>query len=187
MHLGIDLDDVLADLIGGLIRLHADMHGVRLDREQVTGWDVFPEDVHRRMMDGGYAALAPLPGARDFLRELRTDGHRLTIITYRSPRVQDLSRTWLDRHFPELWDGLVCTGGGKVESCRRLGVDLLVDDSLHQAPAVVRELGIPAVLITSPMNRHVRAGGLLYRADSLDQALAVIRRIAGRFQSRKNG
>jgi len=187
MHLGIDLDDVLADLIGGLIRLHAEMHGVRLDREQVTGWDVFPEDVHRRMMDGGYADLEPLPDARDFLRELRTDGRRLTIITYRSPKVHDLTRTWLDRHFPGLWDDLVCTGGGKVEACRRLGVDLLVDDSLNQAPTVVRELGIPAILITSPMNRHVCTGGLLYRADTLEQALALIRRIAGQPRVRENG
>ncbi len=178
MRLGIDLDDVLADLIGGLIDLHHAMSGVRLDRELVADWSDFPPEVHRRMREAGYARLAPIPTARRFLEELKRNGHRVFIITYRNPEAGPVTRRWLNTHFAGLYDGLHCTGGSKVEACRALRVDLLVDDSLNQVPAVTRALGVPGILITTPMNRAFRTGGLIRRADDLEIAARQIAEFA---------
>ncbi|NOY82599.1 MAG: hypothetical protein GXP31_16500 [Kiritimatiellaeota bacterium] len=170
MRLGIDLDDVLADLVGGLIELHYAMSGVWLDREQVADWDDFPPEVHRRMRETGYARLSPLPAAREFLETLKQDGHHVFIVTYRNPEAGPVTRRWLDRYLDGLYDGLCCTGGSKVEVCRAHRVDLIVDDSPNQVQAVTRALEVPGILVTTPMNRAFRTGGLIRRADDLATA-----------------
>jgi len=40
---------------------------------------------------------------------------------------------WLARHFSGLYDGVRYTGGSKVDACRDLRVDLIVDDPCSQA------------------------------------------------------
>jgi 5'(3')-deoxyribonucleotidase len=179
MRIGVDLDDVLGDLIGALIALYAREDGVNLPRDAVTDWNVFPPHIHGKMIESGYASVRPIPGAREFLDALQRAGHEIWIITYRSPKVETSTRDWLDRHFPNLVQGLACTGGGKVEACRRLQVGLLVDDSRTQAPRVREALGIPGILITTPMNRDFPVGNGIYRADTLDEARSLALRLAG--------
>jgi len=180
MRIAVDLDDVLADLVSCLLSTHREMTGEQLTREQAVRWDVFPIEVHDRVRyGGGYSRLAPLPGAREFLSWLKPE-HQVFIVTYRGAPARDVTLEWLDRHVPGLYDEVHLTGGGKVDVCRELAVELIVDDSCHQIPAVTAALGIPGILIETPMNRHVQETELIRRARGLTEARVVIEEIAAR-------
>ena len=174
MRVAVDLDDVLADLISFLIQTHGEVCGEQLTREQAVRWDVFPPAVHdHARFGGGYAQLTPLPGATEFLAWLK-ERHEVNIVTYRGDHARKATTDWLDRHFPGLYDEVHLTGGGKVDICRELGVKLIVDDSYHQIPAVTSALGIPGILMDTPMNQHIEQSALIRRAGNLRQAREII-------------
>jgi len=173
MRIAVDLDDVLADLIACLLATHREVTGVTLSREEATRWDVFPPEVHDCVRySGRYAQLEPLPGAREFMQWLKAR-HMVYIVTYRGEHARDLTLDWLQRYVPDCYDGVRFTGGGKVDACRDLDVDLIVDDSYNQIPAVTRALEIPGILLDTPMNRHIVETDLVRRA----MDLADVRRI----------
>jgi 5'(3')-deoxyribonucleotidase len=100
MRIALDLDDVLADLIGGLIQVHAETNGRRLSRCEAVDWSVFPDAVHEHMLEnGGYACLAPREGAAEFLPWIARE-HDVFIVTYRREEARALTRSWLASHFP---------------------------------------------------------------------------------------
>ena len=174
MRVAVDLDDVLADLISLLLATHREVCGEILTREQAIGWDVFPPEVHERVkFGGGYGGLTPLPGAYEFLMWLK-ERHEVNIVTYRGEHARDVTVTWLDSHFPSLYDAVHLTGGGKVDICRELDVKLIIDDSCHQVPAVTSALGIPGILMDTPMNQHIEESRFIRRAEDLGQARRII-------------
>lgn len=174
MRVAVDLDDVLADLISFLIRTHEELVGEKLGRSEATSWDVFPPAVHDHVRyEGGYGDLVPLPYAREFLEWLGRR-HEVHIVTYRGAHARSITEEWLDRHVDGLFDGLHLTGGGKVDTCRKLSVQLIIDDSCSQIPVVTETLGIPGILIDTPMNQHIPNSELIHRAHGLRQARTVI-------------
>ena len=176
MRVGVDLDDVLAELIPELIATHRELHGVALRLEDATAWSVFPPDVHDHVRRQGYARLRPKPGARDFMQWL-TERHETYIVTYRNPAARSVTMAWLRTHLPGCHGEVHFTGGSKVDTCRRLRLELLVDDSCNQIPAVTEALGIPGVLVDTAMNRHVSEGPLVRRAGDLADVRAIIRHL----------
>lgn len=179
MNVACDLDDVIADLVPRLIEMHADMTGVRLTREQVTDWDVFPEALHvRARTDGTYGRLPLLPGAREFLEWLRQAGHRVFIVTFRGEPSRAITTEWLDRHVPRLYESVHLTGGSKVDACRALGVELIIDDSAQHVQAVTGALAVPGVLLDTPMNRHLPESRLVRRALTHEHARSIIEELA---------
>ena len=177
MRIGVDLDDVLADLISELIATHTETHGVALTPEQATSWSVFPPDVHERVRAHGYARLRPKPGAREFMQWL-TERHEAHIVTYRNEVARSVTTAWLETHLPGCHVEVHFTGGSKVATCRHLRLELLIDDSCHQIPAVTEALGIPGILIDTPMNRHIPDGGLIRRATDLRAAREIVEKLA---------
>ena len=174
MRIAMDLDDVIADLIPCLLARHHEITGATLTREQAISWDTFPPEVHDSVRYGdGYADLALLPHAAEFLRWLK-QRHAVHIVTYRGSHARDMTIRWLEKHVPGLYDAVHFTGGGKVDICRELGIELIVDDSYNQVPAVTATLGIPGIIMDTAMNRHVRENALILRARDLPEARAII-------------
>lgn len=176
MRVGVDLDDVLADLIPELIATHRELLGVALQLEDATDWSVFPPAVHDRVRAQGYARLRPKSGAHDFMQWL-TERHETHIVTYRNDDARPVTMAWLRTHLPECHAEVHFTGGSKVETCRRLGLELLIDDSCNQIPAVTEALGIPGILVDTAMNRHVPEGPLVRRAKDLNDVRSIIRHL----------
>lgn len=154
MRIALDLDDVLAELIPYLMQTHARLTGQRLDHVDVTGWDVFVREAHdEARFEGGYGRLNPVDGARDLLVWLRDSGHDVYIVSYRSEDARAVTEEWLAEHIGDLFVALHLVGGSKVDVCRRLAVDLIVDDSKRQVTAVTQALDIPGILVRTHMNR----------------------------------
>jgi len=178
MRISVDLDDVLADLIARLIDTHRQLTGESLTRDEVVKWDVFPPEVHDHVRyNGGYVDLKPLPFATEFLGWLAERGDQACIVTYRGEHARKMTEAWLREHMPGLWSSVHFTGGSKIEACRELGVGLIVDDSYNQIPAVTDALGIPGVLMDTPMNRHIAETPMVRRASDLREAQAIITKL----------
>lgn len=173
MVVAVDLDDVISDLISELIRLHHEETGRLLRREEVRRWDMFSAAVQERVRCHGYARLDLLPGARPFLAwvHARHDTH---IVTYRNDAARAVTHAWLQRHVSGLYQSVHFAGGSKVALCRELSADVLIDDSYNQVPAVTSELGIPAILMDTPMNRHLSDGALVRRARTYREATDIL-------------
>ncbi|KAJ8703052.1 hypothetical protein PTI98_001708 [Pleurotus ostreatus] len=91
---------------------------------------------------------APVPGAREGVQSLRDMGFRLVIVTARTQDVAEPSWKWVDKHFPGIFDTLICTNQfkdadkvgheivtklSKGQVCNDLGACLLIDDSSENA------------------------------------------------------
>jgi 5'(3')-deoxyribonucleotidase len=186
MRVAVDLDDVLADLISCVISVHAEMNGVRLQREQVVDWDVFPPAVHDAVRaKGWYGRLQPLPGAAAFMAWLR-ERHDPHIVTYRSEAARAITTQWLEQHLAGLYKELHLAGGPKLAVCLELDVDLIIDDSPRHLPAVCSAMRIPGILIDSPMNAHLSETDLIRRARDLDQARELVLHFEQRLSCRQD-
>lgn len=54
--------------------------------------------------------VPPVEGAPEGIKKLRELGFRLIVVTARQRREMDRGKTWLEEHFPGMFDGMICTG-----------------------------------------------------------------------------
>ena len=54
--------------------------------------------------------VPPVEGAPEGIKKLRELGYRLIVVTARQRREMDRGKKWLDTHFPDMFDGIICTG-----------------------------------------------------------------------------
>lgn len=52
----------------------------------------------------------PVPGALEAVQKLKEMGFRLVIITARQRRELDRSVWWIEKHYPGIFDDMICTG-----------------------------------------------------------------------------
>lgn len=51
-----------------------------------------------------------VPGALEGLTKLKELGFRLVVVTARQRRELDRSVRWIEKHFPGIFDDIICTG-----------------------------------------------------------------------------
>ncbi len=172
----VDLDDVLAQTILGLVERLRVWTGREVRKDDVLQFDLghsfglapdelreFMDRVHR---DEELRALEPMPGAADSLRSWSALGHEIWVMTGRPPSTEETSRTWLKEcAIPH--DKLVSVdkygrpdrGGGPaplpLSQVAELGFTLAVEDSLATAAYLVEHCGVPVVLVDQPWNRDL--------------------------------
>ncbi|TFK36813.1 hypothetical protein BDQ12DRAFT_685924 [Crucibulum laeve] len=114
----------------------------------------------------------PVPGAREGVQTLRDMGYRLIIVTARAEDHADESWQWVNKHFPGIFDSVICTGQfkdaiktgheivtklSKAQVCNDLGAKLLIDDSAENAIQVVTATKPTPVLLFGnyPWNQRI--------------------------------
>ncbi|KXO92939.1 Uncharacterized protein conserved in bacteria (plasmid) [Tsukamurella tyrosinosolvens] len=177
LHVGIDIDGVLADYMGGVASvgrwLGLPMEGAGAGPTTYDlvepGW--FPDaqaasEAMRSLADGGLGTLSLLDtGAPAAIRAMRAAGHRVDIVTARHPgrrlrrRPQGLPHElafrgiqdtlgWLDEH------GIERDEAHFVRTKSVVGCDIYLDDAPHNIEEI-RGAGRAAVVLDSTYNRHV--------------------------------
>jgi hypothetical protein len=193
MKIGIDLDDVLADSLPHYLRAFNRRFG--LDVELADGaWriaDRFPhiprqeaDDFFTELIDDGFFSSRPLfPGAKEAVETLAEDGHRLYIITGRSPQEEPITRRWLT-HVEVLsyFEAVMHrtrepVGHHKSSAASELRLDLFIEDELAVALAV-SETTIPVLLFDQPWNQGSLPGNV-HRIRSWHEALTQIADLNG--------
>lgn len=189
MHLGIDLDGVLGDILEISIGALNAYFGRNLTVEDAWDYDLSkvyglsPEQVRDffAVRQDLLEEMAPMPGARQCIERLY-QRCRITIITARPPFQEDLTRAWLARH-GFLYHDLVMVGShDKREACRRAGIDLFIDDRLENALMLASE-GLPVILFAAPHNRVPELPPGVVRLEGWESIYACLRCCLEAFQT----
>ncbi len=177
MHIGWDLDDITTNLTEELLQIYNRRCHANVRIEEVKDWSFFPEEVHEEMKSSGYRNLKLVGAAKEILSKLKEKGDKISIITYRALDCEEDTKDWLGRNIPGLYDGVYLTGGPKLAVCRRLGIQLLVDDSKMEILDISNKLGIHTILLRTSMNTDVRSSELIRVAESLPDIFEWIEKL----------
>ncbi len=146
--IGVDLDDVLLAIIAGLFPWHNRLYGTNNHPDEVrpfelmSSWNCTKEEAVSRVLDfyqtPEHAACLPIPGSVEAMRAL-SQSHELVIVTSKPADLEAMTHTWVEKHFPKTFQGIYFTSSfvtpehkqiKKSELCRKLGLDIFIDDSI---------------------------------------------------------
>lgn len=171
MIIGVDLDDVLLDFTEHLLRFVNTRYGTRHQRKDSFNfnlekvWNEPKEIVDQKILEfyrsSEHVQAMPFPDAIGGICALKAAGHELHLITSKPDSLKDVTEKWLDTHFPRSFTGVHFMnefhGTGKkrtkAEVCKLLGVELFIDDALHNARNIAA-VGIPVLLLDAPWNQE---------------------------------
>ncbi|MDD5560135.1 hypothetical protein [Candidatus Methylomirabilis sp.] len=193
MKIGIDLDDVLADSLPHYLQAFNRHFGLDIEVTHAA-WriaDRFPhiprqeaDDFFTELIEDGFFSSRPLfPGAKEAVEVLAEDGHRLYIITGRSPQEEPITRRWLTHVGVSSYFEAVMhrvrepVGHHKSSAASALQLDLFIEDELAVALAV-SETAIPVLLFDHPWNQGPLSRTMC-RVQSWGEALTRIAELNG--------
>lgn len=188
MKIGIDLDDVLGDMVPVFVDYHNTIYGTALTKDNVWSynfWDVLhiskEEAIKRvyefqrssRMMD-----IVPLDQSQHIVDMLRKD-NELHIITARDNEFAPVTRRWLDVHFPNMFEDVHFTSHyssqapseTKGDVCKRVGAKVMIDDSFDNAVSCHRVCEGGVLLFDAPWNVNKQLLDRMHRVSSWHQVL----------------
>ncbi|MEW6697783.1 MAG: 5' nucleotidase, NT5C type [Bacillota bacterium] len=162
MKIGIDLDGTIADNLEILVETFNHHCGKALKGDEIYQYSICKvydicEDEFIAVMDQKEEEIIKnspvIPYARENICRLVKDGWQVHIITARNPRYSTVTEKWL-RQQGIPYSGLhLLNSHHKVEICRDLKVELMIEDNVHNAYQLA-DGGIPVILYEAPHNRH---------------------------------
>ena len=179
MVVGLDVDDVLLDLVPRWLEEYNEQYDDNLQKHDITAWEFYqftkPEcgkRIYSLLRPTMYDWVQPIEGAAEFVQDIRDRGHTPRYIT----ACGDPKNTGLHKHFAMAkWQALIQYGiaqDGELllpgRDKARAPVDMLIDDRAHNVTEFRNGLG---VLFTQPWNLWLKD---VTRADSYTEALALI-------------
>ena len=190
LQIGIDFDDILIEFNASIHAYYNKKLGTSIQKKDVFTYDMHrvwscePEEAGRRVFEfcetPEHHAAIPVDGSIEGIDELGKK-HKLHLITSRSPAIEDLTLRWLQKHFSDKFAGIHFTGQffgekstmrTKIDVCKELGIDLMIEDSASQAKALAGA-GIPVILLDMPWNQEEMPEGIT-RVDSWDEIVRTI-------------
>jgi 5'(3')-deoxyribonucleotidase len=163
--LAIDIDDVLAENASAFIDYSNKTFGTNLtvdDYQEHWGeiWKSEYEETEKRALEyhqsGQLANYKVIVGAKEALEKLKVH-FRLVLLTTRRNSVSQLTKDWIEKYYPNIFDDIVFTGFfdapiknksihmTKADLAKKIQADYLIDDQLKHVKAVA-EIGIKGLL-----------------------------------------
>ena len=168
--IGFDLDDVLMDFNEWLCFFHNTRYDSRLKKEDITSyfleeiWQVSRDETIRRVHEFYHSIhhrmAQPVPGAVQAIQQLQID-YKVVVITSRAENVSAQTHAWIENHFPSLAGSVHHAthsffhaegSGTKGELCKKLGVEVFVDDAFHHIEEIAPKVK-HVLLFDAPWNR----------------------------------
>jgi uncharacterized HAD superfamily protein len=180
MIIGIDLDDVLADVTTGLNVYHNNKYGTNImlenhfDYDLSLIWQVSKEESLKRIFD--YLAnhshkAKPMTDSQEILQKLASK-NTFKVITSRPEGVEKQTKDWIKKHFSALDIDVHFAGAyyganrkTKAEVCKELGAEVLIEDCLKFA-LECSDAGIRVLLFDMPWNQMEKLPKNIHRVHS---------------------
>ncbi|CAM9434170.1 unnamed protein product [Chrysoparadoxa australica] len=142
----VDLDEVLGVFVEQLALYHNKAYGTVLTGESFHSYDFHlvwggtQEEASKKMQDffksDEFLDIPEIPQAKEVL-ERHKEAIEFHIVTSRQLIIEDITRTWVAKHYPGLFSGIhlgnhYVEGApqrSKLEMCRAIGARMLIDDS----------------------------------------------------------
>ena len=173
---GIDIDDVCADLIPAWLQIYKLRSAHVLKREDITDWNIslfvkpeFREEIYSYIeMPLLYNMVKPVAGALDGYNYLKSAGYDIVFVTHATPGCAGRKFEWL------IDNGFDVDHRNYIECQRKelIDVDILVDDKWEN----VRDTTGVGILFNTPWNQKYEWS---LRASNWKQVVAIIEGKAG--------
>ncbi|MBI5797528.1 hypothetical protein HZA98_01330 [Candidatus Woesearchaeota archaeon] len=174
MHIGLDLDDVLASWQDSFLGFYNRKHNTHFKRKEFSSyklWEILgcEQAYAYQMVDEFYTSsffsdIPPIPGSQKAIESLHIQGSRLSVITARPHYIQEESISWVEKHFPERITSVHFVGiynentsTAKKNICDKLAVDAFVEDNLDTAKACISQCR-RVFLLDTPWNQGATNG-----------------------------
>lgn len=189
-----DLDDVLSATNQTVAEFHNETYGTNIDLSHFyyyyywrnPGWGSPKETSHKvkeyYKTDRLDNAL-PISDALDGVRKLKEMGFKLVVITARPSHERERSLYWVDRHFPGIFETVICTGQSqestfadgheivtrltKADVCKEINAKVLIDDSAENAFKTSASPHAITVLLFGRYNWNRRVAKIKSEAEEL--------------------
>jgi 5'(3')-deoxyribonucleotidase len=172
MKIAIDIDDVLADFSTEFIKFQKKKYSLDLepikDELYGVGWidssGLSRKEGYRRIIEfvGGDITknLKRIKGSQKAVIKLK-EKFNLVALTGRPASAKDVTKTWLNKNFPDIFSNLLITDmhmisddkKDKGEICIENGLKLLIDD-LPQYCLECASVDVPTLLFDQPHNQY---------------------------------
>ena len=137
MKIGIDLDEVLADLVKSLLLWHNEIYGTNLQREKIKSYNLWEcwggtreeaiGKVYEFYNSTQFNSVLPVIGSQRGVRQLSL-GNELIVITSRPHDIYDNTKRWIEKYFPDRFSRVELTNqwskGGSGEKNQLFVKDL---------------------------------------------------------------
>jgi hypothetical protein len=143
--IAIDIDEVLVPFLSPMARYHGEKSGIRKTDKPKYSYvyrDIFnvTEKESQKMVQEFYKSaqfkvLQPIRGSQKAMLTIRRDAKKMYIVTGRQDVVREDTEIWIDKFFPGIFDDIILTNSytpnevKKVDICRSLNIDLIIDDN----------------------------------------------------------
>lgn len=159
-HIAVDMDDVVVDFVGGLLKAVKTEYDVDIDPEEITQWDLHPlldPIIGRswwawlREREWLWATFPAIPGAIGGVDRLRRDGHYLELVTSKPAWAEHNVWKWLGLWRPPFNRvTIVDKDTRKVDATEAF---VLVDDKVQNCQEFINS-GRTGILFRSMQNRN---------------------------------
>lgn len=189
MRIGVDLDEVLVEFMGGFIKFHNLRYGTSLRKEHFKTyklWDTMgetKEDVIRKINEfyktNHFRYLLPTKGAIQGIKYLK-EGNDLVIITSRPDIISKETNFQVDMYFPNCFSAIELTNHyaensrTKLSVCDKHNIDVLIEDNLDYALECVKG-NRKVFLLDCPWNQYPNLPKGICRVNSWEDIIKTFK------------
>ena len=170
MNIAIDIDSVLSDSHTSFIQYYNRVKHKTIQAKDLYTFNIpevlglTPQETQQLVADwmstDDFKNIALIEGAVDGVTYLHQK-NRLIAVTARPPDVESVTKEWLDKHFPDMFQDVIFTNTDsyirkagslkKSDVCKEYQVTLIIEDQVEFANDCV-ENGIDTFLLEMPWN-----------------------------------
>ena len=181
----VDCDEVLSETINELIK-YPPLKEKNLKRSDITSYELYEvekiwlskEEVVKAFFNffesPEYYLCQPVSWAYEKLHERKDAGHKLFVVTARKKPHEELTRRWVESHFPWIFSDYLFMWQHteneipKSKLCKDRWIQLLIDDNTFNINDM-NSVWIPWFLLDKPRNQWVEDSDWLHRVYSRDE------------------
>jgi uncharacterized HAD superfamily protein len=183
LHLGFDIDGVIANFATPFTEIVNKKYGVALNPADIYTFDLslilgIPKEERNQIITETLQQQnLPLnTGAKEILNRLHNEGHKIYLLTARFPSLIELTNKWLNANeIP--YKQLLLLNGGEKYLAKIDPLDLVVEDSLEEA--LLWSQKVPNVLLyNQPWNKTLNVKNLTKRVYGWGQIYREVHRLS---------
>lgn len=191
MRIAVDLDEVLAELIDGVLPYHNAKHKTDFKKSDFNIYEYWKiwggtrdealQEVYDFYETADFHAIKPVADAINALRELKKK-HELFIVTGRPDAIAEATERWIGKHFPGIFTEIHFANQfsqtknpqPKSYFCDKIKADVLIEDSVENAAECIAP-GRKIIVIKRPWNINQTIPDGIYFVDGWDDVLKIIK------------
>ncbi|MCF7871860.1 hypothetical protein K9L97_02395 [Candidatus Woesearchaeota archaeon] len=168
MRIGIDIDEVLADLIPQVLIYFNKKENTNHEKENIKKFDLSHlwkttkndtiQKIYEFYQSKEFEQTKPVKDSQKIIKKL-TKKHELYAITARPELTKEKTVNWIKKHHPNMFkeihfsnDLVQTTKKNKTQICKSLKIQVMIEDNLNYAKKIAKT-GTKILLLNQPWNQ----------------------------------